>query len=109
MLREIYDQLLAELTGVVTEVYGERLHALAVYGSVARGTMRADSDIDLLLVAEPLPKGRLARVTEFDAVEARMKAPLADAKRQGVNAFLSPVFENASGTAPRQLLLPRHD
>jgi predicted nucleotidyltransferase len=57
-------------------VYGARLVACAVYGSVGRGTPREDSDVDLLIVARDLPVGRVARVEEFLPVEARLKPDL---------------------------------
>lgn len=52
-----------------------------VYGSVSRGTATAESDIDLLLIIENLPNGRMPRIdTFFDHVE---------------NPFLDPIrFEN---------------
>lgn len=58
------------LPEAVRHVYGRRLISLVLFGSVARGTARPDSDIDLFLVAEPLPPGRRARVAEFTPVEA---------------------------------------
>ncbi|MDP2755764.1 MAG: nucleotidyltransferase domain-containing protein, partial [Nitrospirota bacterium] len=45
--------------------YGHRLVSIVVFGSVARETYRADSDIDILLIANRLPKGRTKRVAEF--------------------------------------------
>jgi hypothetical protein len=45
--------------------YGERLISLAIFGSIARGTATPVSDLDLLIVADGLPKGRMPRVTEF--------------------------------------------
>ena len=44
---------------------GARLMALAVYGSVGRGTPRWDSDVDLLVVANGLPHGRFPRVDDI--------------------------------------------
>lgn len=43
-------------------VYGERLVSLAVFGSWARGAATPASDLDLLVVAEPLPPSRMKRV-----------------------------------------------
>lgn len=40
---------------------GDRLVSLVVYGSRARGTHRADSDLDVLLVIRELPRSRLER------------------------------------------------
>jgi hypothetical protein len=37
---------------------------LVIYGSVARGTERPDSDIDLLIIARGLLEGRMARVDD---------------------------------------------
>lgn len=75
------------------EFYGERLTSVVVYGSAGRGAMRPDSDIDFLLVADPLPKGRMRRVREFDSVEQVLKPLLAGAQKGGVTTVLSPVFK----------------
>jgi predicted nucleotidyltransferase len=55
-------------------LYGESLVALAVFGSVARGTARPESDIDLLFVCDPLPEGRRPRVAQFLQLEDRLRA-----------------------------------
>jgi predicted nucleotidyltransferase len=64
------DSLFAALRAAVLAVYGERLTALAVFGSWARGTATPESDLDLLVVAENLPPSRMKRVREFRPVEA---------------------------------------
>jgi hypothetical protein len=93
MLRETYDKLTSRLLEETRGHYGARLVSFVVFGSVARGAMRPDSDIDLLVVADPLPQGRMARVREFDAVERALGPDLADAASVGVHALLSPVFK----------------
>ena len=92
-LQKCFDDLLMRLKEKCAEFYGNSLVSLLVYGSVGRGTMRPDSDIDLLIVAEPLPKGRIPRVREFDAVERSMKPYLDEARKHGIYAPLSPVFK----------------
>lgn len=81
------------LTEACHDFYGDRLITLAVFGSVGRDTMRPDSDIDILIVAEPLPRGRIRRVEEFAAVERRIGPHLATASKHGVQTRLSPVFK----------------
>jgi predicted nucleotidyltransferase len=98
MLREHFQTILGSLTDACLEVYGARLASAAVFGSVARGTMRPDSDIDLLLVIEDLPKGRMPRVREFEAVESRLEPLLAESARHGIHTTLSPAFKT-----PREL------
>ena len=75
-------------------MYGERLMVMAIFGSWARGVATPASDLDLLIVAEPLPPSRMKRVREF--------RPVADATRavrsrvwshQGPEIELSPVFK----------------
>jgi predicted nucleotidyltransferase len=83
-LLERYDRLLERLAAEVRALYGPRLVACAVFGSVGRGTPRHDSDVDVLIVARDLPRGRTARVEEFLPVEHR----LAEA-----TTMLSPVFK----------------
>lgn len=92
-LREGFKALQQELGRACGRFYGARLVSVAVYGSVGRGVMKPDSDIDCLIVADPLPKGRVPRVAEFDAVEKEMLDPLASAAKAGIHTRLSPVIK----------------
>ena len=69
MLKAAFDGLLARMVEVAKVFYGDRLVSVVVYGSVRRETMRQDSDVDVLIVARDLPRGRFDRVAEFTAVE----------------------------------------
>lgn len=71
-MHAIYNELVAAVTDACQRHYGSRLISLAVFGSVGRGTPGPDSDIDLLVVADPLPQGRLARSDDFAAVDATL-------------------------------------
>ncbi|MEA3275990.1 MAG: nucleotidyltransferase domain-containing protein [Pseudomonadota bacterium] len=95
MLKAHFESLLHDVNRACQDYYGERLTSLAVFGSVARATMRPDSDIDLLLVADPLPDGRMARVGEFEAVERAIAPALQAATKSGLYTTLSPVFKTS--------------
>lgn len=56
--------------------------------------MRPDSDIDLLIVARNLPKGRMKRGREFDVVERALEEAFRDAGTQGIDTRLSPIFKS---------------
>jgi predicted nucleotidyltransferase len=85
----VLDRLLVELQ----RLYGKRLVACAVFGSVGRGTPRDGSDIDLLIVADDLPSGRMSRSREFDPVEERLAADLRACVVEGPPSSISPVFK----------------
>ena len=56
LVRIMIDSFLQRLL----EEFGENLVSVVLYGSVARGNFRPDSDIDLLLVFKELPPRRFA-------------------------------------------------
>jgi predicted nucleotidyltransferase len=95
-LTEAFENLARATCGRSAEFYGERLISFAVFGSVGRRVMRPDSDIDFLLVVDPLPRGRLRRVDEFEAVEREMKSQLEEARSNGIFTSLSPVIKTPS-------------
>ena len=103
--KNAFDELLKALQVEISAYYRERLVALAIFGSVGRGTMRPDSDMDLLIVAEPLPKGRLPRVAEFAAVEAQVDPLIRDMRARGVNTYLSPLFKTPAEISARSPIL----
>jgi hypothetical protein len=55
--------------------------------------MRPDSDIDLLLVVDGLPPGRMPRVRQFEAIEQRLEPLLTDFSEHGLHTTVSPVFK----------------
>lgn len=92
-MHAVYDRLLADLVDACRRHYGDRLAAVAVYGSVGRGAPRFDSDVDLLIVADGLPDGRFARADDFRAVEAMLAPRLQAAAAAGLRPDFSPVFK----------------
>jgi uncharacterized protein len=93
LLLERYEEILERLRAELIAHYGPRLVSVAVFGSVGRGTPRQDSDIDVLIVARDLPRGRTARVEEFLPVEARVESWLSAASSSVGPLMLSPVFK----------------
>jgi len=88
-----FEKLLTQLLAASRQHYGARLVSMAVFGSVGRGTPRSDSDVDVLIVADDLPNGRLRRAAEFRPVEAALAAHLAEARSAGLAPEWSPVFK----------------
>lgn len=93
MLQEAFDELLVALPSAIRSCYGDRLVAVAVFGSVARGAMRHDSDVDLLLIVQDLPHGRTRRMREFEAVEEAVEGLFRDLHTKGIHTALSPVLK----------------
>lgn len=93
MLIELFNKLLGSLTEATLSYYGRRLVALTVFGSVARGVPRADSDVDILVVADELPFGRIKRVEEFESIERALADTFTELTRHGITTRLSPIFK----------------
>jgi predicted nucleotidyltransferase len=92
-MHSLTEPLLSRLVQACRDQYAERLVSLVLFGSTARGTSGPDSDVDLLIVSEGLPEGRVARVREFMAVERQLEAEVRAARLAGWNVELSPVFK----------------
>jgi predicted nucleotidyltransferase len=93
MLKESFDELVDQMVSAVRALYGDRLISVVLYGSVARGTMRHDSDMDVLIVAQGLPNGRMNRIRGFEAVEEMLVESFRRAASHGVTTSLSPVLK----------------
>ena len=89
-IKEPYLSLLRKLTSVLLENLGEKLISVVVYGSVARGEARKDSDIDLLIIARDLPKRRLKRQHLFIEFEKSLNIEEIEAK--GYRIDFSPIL-----------------
>jgi predicted nucleotidyltransferase len=92
-LKQHFDTLLENALAACEAHYGDRLVSLVVFGSVGRGVPGPESDLDLLVVADDLPQGRLGRVAEFRAVERALGPQLEEMSSAGLFPELSPVFK----------------
>lgn len=89
----VYNSLLGKLLEELKRHYGPRLVTFAVFGSYARADMRPDSDLDLLIIAEGLPNGRMKRVDEFLKLEKQLAPELEALKQKGLYPDLSPILK----------------
>ncbi len=68
-LISLYEDLLERTVGKMKRYFGENLVSVVLFGSLARGAVKNDSDIDLLVVFEDLPRERLKRQDIFMTME----------------------------------------
>jgi len=93
MLKEKFEELTKNLLEEVRSFYEERLVSFVVFGSVARKTYRFDSDLDVLIIVDNLPNGRMKRVAQFSAVEDRIESFLESLRKEGIDTYISPIFK----------------
>ena len=93
LLRRRFDLLLNDLQSSLYELYGSRLVSAVVFGSIGRGKPHAESDVDILIVADPLPDGRMRRVDEFRQIKKALAPRLASLAEEGIFTTLAPVFK----------------
>jgi predicted nucleotidyltransferase len=68
------NKYIKEIKKSVLNYYKERLVSLIIFGSFSRSTYTPESDIDLLLIVDRLPKRKMKRIEEFiDNVEVKIK------------------------------------
>ncbi|MEM2156118.1 MAG: nucleotidyltransferase domain-containing protein [Candidatus Jordarchaeales archaeon] len=98
-----YARVLDRLVECLRERFN--LVSVVVFGSVARGDFRSDSDVDVLIVADNLPD-RYERFKIFDDVEKCLEDDLNELRRAGFSAFINPIIksvEEASRVSPLYL------
>jgi predicted nucleotidyltransferase len=93
MLKEKFEELQIRLLSEIKSYYKKRLVSVVIFGSVARGTFGFDSDLDVLIIARRLPRGRMRRAKEFEIVEKKLDPFLKSLSDAGINTFLSVVFK----------------
>ena len=96
---EKYDMILEALKNELKSFYGERLVSAVVFGSVGRRTPNYNSDIDILIIAEKLPTGRIKRIKEFGLVENSLESLIASLRNSGINTYISPVIKTPEEAA----------
>ncbi len=94
MLKEDFRKIEKRLLVEIKSFYKKRLVSVVLFGSAARETQRFDSDIDVLIIAEKLPRGRMKRIREFDAIEEKIEPYLKSFQRQGINTYLSAIIKS---------------
>jgi predicted nucleotidyltransferase len=97
--RNVYQPLVAQLLQEIRAFYGNRLVTLALFGSYARNDMRNDSDLDLLIIADNLPKGRMPRVEEFLRIEKKLEPLRSELSGQNLHPYFSPILKTPEDAA----------
>ena len=98
MLKERFKELQDRLLSEIKTFYGETLVSVVVFGSVGRGTQTFNSDVDVLIIARNLPRGRIKRVRAFEMVENNLGAFLKGIEGDGINSCISPIFKTPEET-----------
>jgi len=92
MIEDPYRVLLKKLLKRLIMKLGNNLVSVVVYGSVARKTTRKNSDIDLLIIADSLPKSRMKRQELFLEIEKPLESMISDLWDKGFYTDFSPII-----------------
>ena len=91
-------------TDFALESLGENLTSVVLFGSVARGEARKDSDIDLLVVARDLPRGAFNRRGVLVPIRERLLPDLEALWEQGMYIDFAEVIQTEAAAQRFHLL-----
>ena len=99
-------QLARELRGIadrysdlVRAALGGRLVSIVLFGSVARGDATRNSDIDLLIIAEDLPRGQFARKRLLEEADRKLEPSLIAVAERGIDTRLARIVRTPQEAA----------
>ena len=89
-----YQRLADAYVRLMKDFYGDRLVSVCFFGSVLRGTVTPESDVDVLVIAERMPADVGSRVRETMPVHEALRTTSAyqELRQQGRSAFVSDIF-----------------
>jgi predicted nucleotidyltransferase len=93
-LHDRFQELSDKLAHTAVAVFGTRLKAVAIFGSVGRGTPRFDSDCDALVVLTDIPAKRFERAALADQLERALSPTLESLHADGIATSLSLVIKS---------------
>lgn len=99
-------QLAFEYSKILTQVLGDALISVVLYGSVARGSATGGSDIDLVIIVKDLPAGQLKRKEILADADKETEPALEELRRDGIDASFSRILktpDEASSITPLYL------
>jgi len=97
-------RLAESYAALVQSSLSDRLVSIVLFGSVARGDPSPTSDIDLLIIAEQLPRGQFARKRLLAVADAAFEPALRAAEEQGIETRLARIVRTP-GEAERTIPL----
>ena len=92
LLPDVWAEFVELLKESTAQEYGDKLEAIVHFGSTFDGIHKAQSDVDLFIIARALPADPRARYNGFENVERRLASTLIEIQRQGVTLELSPIL-----------------
>ncbi|BAB66795.1 nucleotidyltransferase domain-containing protein [Sulfurisphaera tokodaii] len=93
MIKEPYVTLLNNIVRIMREEFKDDLISIVLYGSVARGDNRNDSDVDLLIVMNNLPKDSMLKRIRLFETRVEDKLNLDEYWNKGYYISLSPILK----------------
>ncbi len=72
-MQEEYRELIHDFTEILKSYFKEDLVSVVLFGSVARGTAKKDSDIDICIVVKELPQSRYQRHKIISPLLSRLR------------------------------------
>lgn len=105
--KELQNSLLAlarRYALLAEEVLADNLTSIVLFGSVARGQARPNSDIDLLIVCRQLPQGAFQRQALLEPVRQQLQADLEPLWQQGCYVDFTELLQDETEARQHRLL-----
>jgi len=93
VIKEPYITLLNNMVKIIKKEFKDDLTSVVLYGSVARGDNRNDSDVDLLIIIKNLPKDSMLKRIRLFETKVEDKLNLDEYWKNGYYISLSPILK----------------